>query len=160
MRLGPAGLAPALIAVAVALAPAGPVRAQSYARFAGADSALAPALRAAGAGFEGAWNDLLVSELRARLARADSAARLLDLARGIAAAEPGALGSRIAADALALRDGWSPLQRRVRIRAAATESLAAAATSTAPTASSMPRSPITAAWASGVARRGSSAASA
>ncbi|OGF04334.1 MAG: hypothetical protein A2W00_01515 [Candidatus Eisenbacteria bacterium RBG_16_71_46] len=127
MRLGPAGLAPALIAVAVALAPAGPVRAQSYARFAGADSALAPALRAAGAGFEGAWNDLLVSELRARLARADSAARLLDLARGIAAAEPGALGSRIAADALALRDGWSPLQRRVRIRAAATESLAALA---------------------------------
>jgi CHAT domain-containing protein/Tfp pilus assembly protein PilF len=106
---------------------AAPAAAQPYARFAVPDSALAGAVRASGAQFETVWNALLVAELRASLARADSAARLSSLARRVAGAETPALGSRIGADALALRAHWAPAQRRARIAAAVAESIATAA---------------------------------
>jgi CHAT domain-containing protein/Tfp pilus assembly protein PilF len=122
----------ALVAAAgLALAfAASPVAAQPYARFAVPDSALGGAVKASGTQFEAAWNALLVSELRASLARADSAARLLSLARRVADAEPTALGSHIAPDALRLRTGWTRAQRRLRISAAVAESLGAAARAT------------------------------
>ncbi len=113
-------------ALALALAPIS-VIAQPYARFAVPDSALAPALRAAGSQYENAWNALLATQLRAELARADSAAALLRLASRVAAAEPGALGSHIAPDALALRARWTLEQKRARVRAAVAESLGVAA---------------------------------
>jgi CHAT domain-containing protein/Tfp pilus assembly protein PilF len=112
--------------LALALA-ASPAAAQPYARFAVPDSALVGAVKASGAQFEAAWNALLVSELRASLARADSAARLMGLARRVADAEPAVLGSHIAPDALRLRTGWTRAQRRLRIDAAVAESLGAAA---------------------------------
>ena len=91
------------------------------------DSALAPALRAAGGEFENAWNALLVAELRATLARADSARALAALERRVAAAEPQALGTRIAADALALRGRWNPRQCARRVAAAEAEAAGTAA---------------------------------
>ena len=102
-------------------------RAQSYAPLGVPDSSLVEAMRANRAGFENLWNALLVSSLRATLADADSAARLKRLASRVAHAEPGALGSRIAPDALARAKRWSATQRRLRVTAAARESLAAAA---------------------------------
>ena len=128
------------IAVARALVPtalcglalaalATPAAAQPYARFAVPDSALVGAVKASGAQFEAAWNALLIAELRASLARADSAARLMRLARRVAGAEPQALGSRIAAAALRLRTRWTPEHRRLRVSAAVAESLGAAALS-------------------------------
>ncbi len=123
---GTRGVALALAFALLTLA-ARPAAAQPYARFAVPDSALAGAVRANGAQFETAWNALLVTELRASLARQDSAARLLALARRVAGAERSALGSRIATDALRLRAGWSAAQRRLRIAAAVDESLGAAA---------------------------------
>ena len=122
-----------LVAVAVSAA-AGPAAlvprtasAQPYARFAVPNSMLVPALRAAGAEFEGAWNALLVAELRASLARADSARALAALEGRVAGAEPQALGTRIATDALALRHHWTPRQCERRIAAAETEAAATAA---------------------------------
>jgi len=106
---------------------AAPASAQPYARFAVPDSTLAPALRAAGGEFETAWNALLVAELRATLARADSARALAALERRVAAAEPQALGTRIAADALALRQHWSAGDRARRVAAAEAEAAATAA---------------------------------
>jgi len=100
---------------------------QPYARFAVADSALEAAIRSSGADFEGHWNALLVSELRAGLARADSAKRLAALERRVADAEPRALGSHIAGDALALRVRWSAIDRRRRLGASVAESLATVA---------------------------------
>ncbi len=115
----------AALAGFVSVAP--PAAAQPYASFAVPDSLLPDALRAAGARFEPAWDALLVAELRASLADADSAARLRALAGRVAAAEGGALGTRIAADALARRARWSAPQRRRRVAAAVDESLATAA---------------------------------
>lgn len=106
-------------------APAG--HAQPYAVFDVHDSLMAGALRSAAPRFENVWNALLVDELRARAARAGSAPALLALARRIASHEEAALGSRIARDALALRNGWTADQRRLRVRAAGVESLATAA---------------------------------
>lgn len=106
---------------------ASPAIAQPYARLDVPDSALAGTLAAGRTEFENLWNALLVTELRASLAHADSAARLAALARRVAGAEPSAIGSRIALDALTLRARWSPAQRRVRVRAAVSESLATAA---------------------------------
>ncbi|MBI1796973.1 MAG: CHAT domain-containing protein [Candidatus Eisenbacteria bacterium] len=113
----------ALVAGACVWTP--PARAQLYARFAVADSALGAALKTSGAQFEPAWNALLVAELRATIARADSAARLLALERRVAAAEPAALGTTVGRAALALRARWTPAQRRARVAAAVAESLAA-----------------------------------
>jgi CHAT domain-containing protein len=98
-------------------------QAQTYARFDVGDSSMSDAVRASGAGFEAAWNALLVSSLRARLAGADSAMRLGTLARRVAAAEPQALGSNIGRDALALAATWPPSSVRLRVRAAVRESL-------------------------------------
>ena len=102
---------------------------QPYARFDVPDSTLVGTLAAARADYENQWNALLVAELRASLARADSAARLAALSRRLAKAEPSALGSRIGLDALALRARWNTAQRRTRVRAAVSESLATAARS-------------------------------
>ena len=66
-----------------------PARAQVYARFAVPDSARVAAVRGSGGGYERAWNALLVSEIRATLARADSAARLGALARDVGELEAG-----------------------------------------------------------------------
>jgi len=85
--------------ILLALACAGAAEAQVYARWAVPDSLLAPALRTSGGGYERTWNALLVAELRASLAHADSATRLATLAKRVAAAEPGAFGTRIAPDA-------------------------------------------------------------
>lgn len=119
------------LAVALALAVAGgfarEAAAQPWARFAVSDSALGAALKAGAAGYEAAWNALLIAELRARLARADSATALERLAVRIARAEPAALGGRIGLDALALRTVWSRTEWRVRIEAAVAESLGNAA---------------------------------
>jgi CHAT domain-containing protein/Tfp pilus assembly protein PilF len=106
---------------------AGPATAQPYARFVVPDSALAGAVRAAGAEYESAWNALLVTELRAALARADSAQGLAVLERRIARAEPRALGTSIAGDALALRRRWDARQRARRVAAAGDEAAALAA---------------------------------
>jgi CHAT domain-containing protein/Tfp pilus assembly protein PilF len=106
---------------------AAPAYAQPYARFAVPDSALAPALRAAGAEYESAWNALLIAELCAALARADSAQDLAALERRIALAEPPALGTRIAGDALALRRRWDARQCARRVAAAEAEAAALAA---------------------------------
>ena len=97
--------------------------AQSYARFDVPDSALAAELRASGRAFEPAWNALLVDELRASLARGAAAPALARLEARLAAAEPGALGSRIAPQALALRARWSASDQRVRLAAWEAESL-------------------------------------
>lgn len=104
-----------------------PAAAQPYARFAVPDSALAPALRTAGAEYENAWNALLVAELRATLARADSARALIALEQRLAAAEPRTLGTRIAADALALRRRWTPRACARRVAAAEAEAAGTAA---------------------------------
>jgi len=104
-----------------------PATAQPYARFAVPDSALVPALRAAGAEYESAWNTLLVAELRATLARVDSARTLAALERRLAAAEPPALGTRIAANALALRRRWTPRECARRLAAAEAEAAGTAA---------------------------------
>lgn len=118
----------ALALACVLLGPTGTSMAQDYARFAVPDSALVGAVRASGTTqFETIWNTLLISELRASLAGADSAARLLALARRVAAAEPRAFGSRNVAAALRLRAGWTPERRRLRVAAAVAESLGAAA---------------------------------
>ncbi len=121
----------ALALMAALAAPAAvPAAASPWTRFEVPDSALAPTLAAARAdlnGFEAAWNALFVAELRAGAARADSARRLLALERRIAKAEPGALGSRIGADALALRGRWKAVDRARRVEAAVIESLAVAA---------------------------------
>ena len=109
----------------LALAP--PAGAQPYARFAVPDSALAPAIQASGAQFEPAWNALLIAELRATQAKADSAARLFALARRVAVAEPTAIGSRIGSESLRLRTRWTASQRRLRIAAGGAESLGVAA---------------------------------
>ncbi|TMQ74029.1 MAG: CHAT domain-containing protein [Candidatus Eisenbacteria bacterium] len=119
--------APALVALAALALAALPAAGQPYARFAGPDSVLAPAVKASGAQFENAWNALLVAELRATLARADSAARLLALARRVAGAEAAALGSHIAEGAMRLRARWTPEQRRQRVEAAVAESAGTAA---------------------------------
>ena len=122
--MGSAGRRAALLfALAGGLAWAPTAAAQPWARFAVPDSSLPAALRAGAAGYEAAWNALLVAELRARLARADSASALLDLGGRIARAEPGALGSRIGLDALERRARWSRAQRRERVSAAVAESL-------------------------------------
>jgi CHAT domain-containing protein/Tfp pilus assembly protein PilF len=120
----PLALAAALVAFAAC---AGPAAAQPWARFAVPDSALPATLKANAAGYEAAWNALLVAELRARLAKADSARRLLDLAERVARAEPVALGSTIGGDALDLRSRWNRTERQHRVRAAVSESLAVAA---------------------------------
>ncbi len=101
--------------------------AQPYARFAVPDSALPQALRAGRTDYESAWNALLVSEIRAQQAHADSARRLARLARDLAGAEAAALGSRIGPDALALRRRWNKSDLRARVSAAVAESLAAVA---------------------------------
>ncbi|OGU00771.1 MAG: hypothetical protein A2W29_13510 [Gemmatimonadetes bacterium RBG_16_66_8] len=116
-----------LAALIVALA--SPAAAQPYARFAVPDSALDDALRTAVGDFENAWNALLVAELRARLAAADSAAMLANLERRVSTAEPRALGTRIATDAMAARAKWTRAQCALRVRAAESESLAIAAQS-------------------------------
>src|SRR5262249_49599301 len=114
--------------VALALLLAAPsALAQPYARFAVPDSLLQPRIAKAGGQFESAWNALLVAEVRASDARADSARRLQELARRVAKAEEPARGTRIASTALALRGKWSAAQRRVRVRAAVSESLATVA---------------------------------
>ena len=111
------------VALALQLALAGGALAQSYARFDVADSLLAPALRASGRGYEASWNALLVAELRATLAHDAAATALAQLESRIAAAEPGALGSRIAADALELRKRWGTSEQRLRLAAWDAESL-------------------------------------
>jgi CHAT domain-containing protein len=123
-RVGGAGIA-ALVALAVLSASA--ACAQPYARLAVPDSALVAAVRATGADFEATWNALLLAELRASSAAADSARWLAPLERRVAAAEPAALGTRIAADALALRRRWDVAQQRKRIAAAGDEAAATAA---------------------------------
>jgi len=123
-RRPPAVLALLLFVLPLAAAPA---RAQSWARFDVPDSALAGALRASGGQYEAAWNALLVAQLRAEPAHADSAKRRLALARRVAGAEPEALGSHIAPDALALRVTWSAAQKRERVAAAVAESIGVAA---------------------------------
>jgi hypothetical protein len=80
---GPAGATPApaprraRVALVLALGAISwvvpPTAAQPYAAFDVPDSLMAEALRSAAAGFENAWNALLVSELRARAAAADCA---------------------------------------------------------------------------------------
>jgi CHAT domain-containing protein/Tfp pilus assembly protein PilF len=128
MRFGTAGRLVIVVAGVVAgLLTGGSAPAQAYARFAVPDSSLSGAIRVSGAQFESAWNALLVTELRASLARADSAARLLALARRVAEGEKSALGTRNAADALRLRAGWPPALRRLRIAGAVDESLGAVA---------------------------------
>lgn len=115
-----------LVATLLASIPC-PARGQAWSRFAVPDSALGPALRGAGGEFENAWNTLLVTGLKASLARADSAEALTDLARRVARAEPGALGSRIAADAIALRARWTAHQVALRVSAADAEAAGTAA---------------------------------
>ena len=115
------------IVAGLAIAAGSRTEAQPYARWVAPDSVLAPALRASGGGYERAWNVLLVAELRARLARADSAARLAALARRVATAEPGVFGTHIASDAWRLRGTWRPGEQRTRVAAAVAESLGQAA---------------------------------
>ncbi len=122
------GAAFVLAAFAAAVRPA-PAAAQSYARYAVPDTGLVRVLAASRAEFEGAWNALLVAEIRSTLVRADSARGLAELERRIARAEPHALGTRIAPDALALRHGWQRRGLGTRVAAAAAESLAAIARS-------------------------------
>lgn len=116
---------PAAIALIVAAMLAGAPEAQSqaYARFRTGD--LGTALRERD--YEGAWNALFVTTLRAEVARHDSAAALLSLARHVANAETTVLGSRIGVDALKLRTKWSDVGKTSRVRAAVMESLATVA---------------------------------
>ncbi len=117
----------AALALGAALAPR-PALAQAWRAWEAApDSALPAALRAGGGGYEAAWNALLVQELRERLGRSDSAKARFALALRVAAAEPAAFGSRIAADAMKLRTTWTRPRWRARVAAAEAESLAAAA---------------------------------
>ncbi len=111
-------------ALLFSLAPA--ARAQGWRRFDVAPETLVPAVRGAGAAYERTWNDLLVAQLRARAAKADSAERLAALARRVADAEPVALGSHVGADALTLARRWNARQRDARVRAAVAESLGVA----------------------------------
>lgn len=120
-------LASASLSLLLPITAVPPVHAQPYAPFAVPDSSLRDALRTGRAGFEAAWNALLVAELRASLAKADSAKRLAKLESTIADAEPAALGSRIGLDALALRKRWKKDPQRRRIAAAVAESLGTAA---------------------------------
>ena len=98
--------------------------AQAWARLDVPAAELGGALSAARPDYENLWNGLFVASLRAGLARADSAAHWNDLARRVAEAEPPALGSHIAPDALALRARWTRAQRQLRVAVAVTESLA------------------------------------
>ena len=118
-----------LVALALAILSFGAsgARAQAWARFEVPDSALAAAVRDAGAGYEGAWDALLVAGLRARAARADSAARLEALARRVASAESLATGGHIGAAALRRTARWSAPQRVRRVAGAVAESLATVA---------------------------------
>jgi CHAT domain-containing protein/tetratricopeptide (TPR) repeat protein len=109
------------------LAFASSAHAQPYASFAAPDSALPAALRAVRNDYETIWNALFVSELRAKLAKADSAARLFQMEQRVAKAEPEALNSRIGEDALKLRAKWKPAQQRLRVEASVKESLATVA---------------------------------
>ncbi len=159
---------PALIlALALHALGAGAARAQApsparpWARFEVPDSSLKAALFANASEFEGAWNALLVAELRAISGSksalvTEEAARLLGLARRIAKAE-------------------SAMRRSSSISAGCPRSATCAwtprwpsrwrwwprvcASSTVPKASSARHSPCTAGSASGGARRGWSAAS-
>lgn len=125
MRRGAAtALACALLAAA-AVAP--PAAAQPWAPYAAPGPARDEAFRAGVTAWEGAWNALLVAELRASLARADSAARLFDLARELGPSETAALGTTIAQDALRLRTRWTRAQWRERVRAHVADSLGTAA---------------------------------
>ncbi|MFI5372025.1 MAG: CHAT domain-containing protein [Candidatus Eisenbacteria bacterium] len=110
------------IALAVSAA-----HAQPYARWVVPDSALSPAIRASGGGYERVWNTLLVAEIRAALARADSAARLATLARRVARVEPDVFGTRIAAEAWQRRGSWRSHELGRRVEAAVAESLGQAA---------------------------------
>jgi CHAT domain-containing protein len=116
-----------LMALSAALAAPGGASASPWDRFQGVGDAFAQSVRDARADYENAWNALLVAELRAHRARADSATALAALERRLADAEPAALGSRLAADALALQRRWSAHERDTRIDAAVAESLAAEA---------------------------------
>ncbi|MGH7742611.1 MAG: tetratricopeptide repeat protein, partial [Candidatus Eiseniibacteriota bacterium] len=113
----------AAVLLALMVVDAGSSWAQSYARFDVPDSMLAGALRASGRGYEVSWNTLLVAELRSALGRDPSAKALAQLESRIAAAEPGALGSTIAPDAVELRRRWSAGEARLRLAAWDAESL-------------------------------------
>ena len=118
------GLAASVLAFSALLLCSSLASAQAHARFRQPDSLLAGAIRAAGADFEAAWNSLLISELRATQARADSAVFLRALESRIAAREEEARDGHIARDALALRARWNRSQLRLRVEAAVRESLA------------------------------------
>jgi CHAT domain-containing protein/tetratricopeptide (TPR) repeat protein len=103
---------------------------QPWARWSVPDSALFGVLEAGRNdpnGFESAWNALFVADLRAAIAKADSAARLHALAKRVADTEPSVFETHIGRDALALGSRWTPRQRRERIAAAVEESLAVVA---------------------------------
>ena len=117
----------ALLAVSILAAAATAAGAQPYARFAVPDRELTGAVRAAGTGYEAAWNALFVATLRAERARADSAGALAQLATRVAAAETEALGTSIGADALRLSRRWSREAKAQRVQAAVAESLGVAA---------------------------------
>jgi len=119
-----------ILVLLAALGVSSPAYSQPYASFAVPDSALPATLTAGRNDYENVWNALFVSELRAKLAKADSAARLFQLEQRVAKAEPAALGSHIGADALALRAKWKPAQQRLRVEAGFRESLAVVARST------------------------------
>lgn len=87
-------------------------------------SDLPAAIRDLGDGFENAWNALLVTEIQATLAGSDSAAALRDLETRVAEAEPGARGSSIARNALALRRDWTRAELRERLSVGEAEALA------------------------------------
>src|SRR2546425_12122454 len=110
-----ASIAGACVALALAAA-SGRAQGQPYARLDVPDSALVRTIAASRNDYENLWNALLVAELRASLARADSAKRLIALSRRVARAETTAIGSRIALDALALRARWKPALQRLRVR--------------------------------------------
>ncbi len=73
-----------LISIALTSLHARPLLAQPWVGWAVPDSVLDAVLDGARAGHENTWNALLVAELRAGLARADSAARLAALERRVA----------------------------------------------------------------------------
>lgn len=108
----------------VAFAPSR-AQAQVWARLDVPDSARVATIASLGNGYEAAWNALLVGALRN--GSSSEGGRLWSLARASAAAEGEARGSRIAPDALELATRWNAAKRRVRIRAAETESLAVVA---------------------------------
>lgn len=120
-------LASALVAPARAQAPVPP-----FARFEVPDSLLKAVVAASGSEYEGAWNALLVAEMRAisgskNALVTERAAELLNLARKVAKAESDTLGTHIGADALQLRYRWLPSERDQRVEAAVAESLAVVA---------------------------------